>query len=168
VGGAGLCRLAVVAGADLTRFPFEIRPITDPSPELALLADLALSEGIRNVSMLAEDFKAKRISSDDGVLILGAWQGTKLLGIGGRTRCPNVKGALRMRRFFVAPEARRLGIARAIAQMLLTDANKHCELVTCNARASDAAPLFWEALGFDRSDLDGLTHAFHLSARPIP
>jgi GNAT superfamily N-acetyltransferase len=118
--------------------------------------------------MLAEDFKAKRISLDDGALILGAWQGTKLLGIGGRTWCPNVKGALRMRRFFVAPEARRLGIARAIAQMLLTDADKHCELVTCNAAASDAAPLFWEALGFDRSNHDGISHAFHLSARPIP
>ncbi len=140
----------------------------DHSPELVALADLALMEGVKNVSMLAEDFKTKRISLDDGALILGAWQGTKLIGIGGRTWCPNVKGALRMRRFFVAPEARRQGIARVIAQMLLTDAEKHCELVTCNARASDAAPLFWEALGFDRSDLDGITHALHLSARAIP
>jgi GNAT superfamily N-acetyltransferase len=144
-----------------------MRPIKQFSPELALLAEIALSEGVRNVAMLAEDLKANGISNDDDVLILGTWRRTKLLAIGGRTWCPNVGGALRMRRFFVAPQARRLGVARAMAQMLLSDADQHCDIVTCNACASDAAPLFWESLGFERSDHNGITHTLQLSARRV-
>lgn len=154
--------------------PLIIRPLSHNSEELRRLADVALAEGVRNVSRLAEALPFQQpiagyhdgLGDKAGEMILAAWQGSHLLGVGGRTWCPDVEGALRMRRFYVAPLARRRGIAHRLVAALLADADAYCEFVTCNAAASDAAPLFWEAVGFVPFDHAGITHLLNLSQRP--
>jgi hypothetical protein len=37
---------------------------------------------------------------------------------------------------------------------------EHVDTLTCNARASAAAPPFWEAMGFTPVDIAGITHRF--------
>jgi GNAT superfamily N-acetyltransferase len=141
-----------------------LRPLERYHNELESLSIIALLEAVRNVSLLAEDFKANNIPKDGATLILGAWKGRSLVGVGGRTWCPHVSSALRMRRFFVAPIARRQGIARAMVSLLLADASKYCSRITCNARATPFAPLFWESLGFIATDVPGITHSFKLTS----
>ena len=85
------------------------------------------------------------------------------MALGGLTRCPDRAGALRVRRFYVGPTARRTGIATALATRLLDLAQPHTSTVTCNAGASDAAAPFWESMGFERTaTIAGVTHLRHL------
>jgi GNAT superfamily N-acetyltransferase len=91
------------------------------------------------------------------------------IGIGGLAQCPDVPGALRMRRFYVAPLYRRHGVARGLAQRLIEDVEGATTTLTCNARASAAAPPFWESMGFEPVDAPGITHLRHLSSSgPYP
>lgn len=87
------------------------------------------------------------------------------VAVGGLARCPNVIGALRVRRFYVSPTARRQGIARDLATRLIDGAAPHTSRVTCNARASAAAAPFWESLGFTPVATNGITHVLDLPAR---
>lgn len=123
------------------------------------LAAQAEREGIRNVRALVEGWRDGSLRFDGpGERLLAAVAGTEVVGVGGLTACPHVPGALRVRRFYVAPGWRRRGVARTLARPLLDGAWTHTDLVTCNARASAAAPLFWESLGFTPVDRAGITH----------
>ena len=62
------------------------------------------------------------------------------------------------------PGERRHGIARDLATRLIDSAAHHTSMVTCNARASAAAPPFWESLGFTPVATDGITHVLDLPA----
>lgn len=106
----------------------------------------AEGEGHRHMARLAQElasgatrFKALFAAFDDGALV----------GVGGVTDEPadTPSPALRMRRLYVSPRARRTGVARAIASALLQEAFDQVEMVTVHAGA-DAAARFWEAQGF--------------------
>lgn len=97
-----------------------------------------------------------------GESVLAATSGDEVVGIGGLTRCPHVDGALRVRRFYVLPGWRRRGVARALAAQLVDHGFRHAETITCNARASAAAPRFWESVDFvPTSAIEGVTHWRH-------
>ena len=49
------------------------------------------------------------------------------------------------------------GEAPLVARRASDDAATHTSTVTCNAKASAAAPPFWESLGFRSVDTDGIT-----------
>ena len=141
----------------------QIRPATATTAEdLEPLATEAAHRGIRNVGTLRSDW-ASGAQRFDGVgeQLLLAWSSGVVVGVGGLTVCPHVPGARRVRRFYVAEAARRRGVARALAERLLTIGFEHTEVITCNARASAAAPPFWESLGFEPVDVDGITHMLH-------
>ena len=136
---------------------------------LATLAAESASFGIRNVSALVEQWSdgSQRFSRPgEGLLVAlastdGAGDGAiddGAIGVGGLTWCPHVPDALRVRRFYVAEAWRRRGVARALAVSLLEVGSEHADVITCNARASDAAPPFWESLGFTPVDTEGITH----------
>jgi GNAT superfamily N-acetyltransferase len=96
-------------------------------------------------------------------LLVAARQHGGAVAVGGLSWCPDVAGALRVRRFYVSPTTRRHGIARELATRLIEGARHHTSKVTCNAQASAAAPPFWESLGFAPVAADGITHVLDLS-----
>jgi GNAT superfamily N-acetyltransferase len=87
-------------------------------------------------------------------MLLAAYVGDALAGIGGLTREPAIAGALRVRRFYVAIAHRRHGTGRTIAEALLR--RTAVRTITCNAAAGSEA--FWQALGFVPDRRDGRTH----------
>ena len=104
----------------------------------------AEAEGHRNMARLAAE-----MASTPGMftVVLAAFEGGELVGIGGVTPEPTDPSVQRMRRLFVARRARRLGVARAIANGLLAEALQHAKTVTAHAGNAGAAR-FWEAMGF--------------------
>ncbi len=154
-----------------------VRLIKAADPLPAGLDDLAIeatAAGIRNVGTLIQQWESgdNRFNREGEALIIAvasgrvqsdfaSQSGVAAVGVGGLSQCPDVPGALRVRRFYVATAWRRRGIARAIALRLISTGFAHTETLTCNARASAAAPPFWEHLGFEPTDRPGITHVLH-------
>lgn len=140
--------------------PFSVVAAEDLLPDgLISLAGQADREGIRIVSTVLERWRdgTERFRAP-GEAILAATSGGEVVGIGALTQCPNVGGALRMRRFYVDPAWRRRGVARELARALIAAGFEHTDVITCNAGASDAAVPFWESMGFSPVDAEGITH----------
>ncbi len=128
---------------------------------LAALAEDALREGVRNVSMLISrwvDGSETYQLPGENLLVAIDPTDASVVGVGGLSVCPDVPGALRVRRFYVAHDWRRRGVARALAEQIMADGARSTELLTCNAAASDAARPFWESMGFVPSTVAGITH----------
>ncbi len=127
--------------------------VFDDLPEgFAALRDEAQAEGHRHMSRLAEEWTsgAQRFAGD-GEALLAAMLGGDLVGVGGITLEPTEasESALRMRRLYVAPRARRMGVARTLATALAQEGFGHAALITVHA-GNPAADLFWEAQDFER------------------
>jgi len=103
-----------------------------------------------------------------GESLLVGWRPTdgRIVAVGGLAWCPNVNGALRVRRFYVSPGSRRQGVARNLARRLIEVGTAHTAVLTCNARASPAAPPFWESLGFRPLEAIGITHRLDIVSSP--
>ena len=71
------------------------------------------SEGINIVRRVRSDWVsgAERFSRPEEHLLVATNDQGRPLALGGLTRCPDRAGALRVRRFYVGPTARRTGIA---------------------------------------------------------
>lgn len=123
----------------------------------------AAAEGVRNMARLGEEFG----SADDPYVEPGAMfaalVGGDLAGLGGVTVEIGLdEPAMRMRRLYVRPGFRRSGVARALAGAMMQQGFQTAPLLTLNARASAAAPPFWEAMGFAPAALPGVTHILRL------
>jgi GNAT superfamily N-acetyltransferase len=137
--------------------PLEIEPMLAALPVGfdALRAD-ALAEGFRQVERLAADWEAGTTRFDrDGEALLAARLNGVLVGIGGLTIEPVVPGALRMRRFYVRPAFRRIGVGRRLVTALLAGVGGDRSITVHAAPASIA---FWESVGFNPDPRDGYTH----------
>jgi len=137
--------------------PLELEPVLDALPAgFDVLRADALAEGFRQVERLAADWEAGTTRFDrDGEALLAARLNGVLVGIGGLTIEPVVPGALRMRRFYVRPAFRRLGVGRRLVTALLVgvDGNRS---ITVNAAPASIA--FWERVGFSPDPCDRHTH----------
>lgn len=123
------------------------------------LAEEAEREGIRVLSAVVGQWVDGTLRFDaPGEAILAATSVDGVVGIGALSVCPHVAGALRVRRFYVAPSWRRRGVARALATELIANGFGRVDTITCNAQASLAAPPFWESMGFVPVDTAGITH----------
>jgi GNAT superfamily N-acetyltransferase len=82
-----------------------------------------------------------------------------LSAIGGLTAEPQPQGepAMRIRRPYVHPEARRAGVGTVLVNALVQEALDSVRLVTVNAAAT-LAPAFWTGLGFVRVQGRPWTH----------
>lgn len=123
--------------------------IQDDLPEdFGRLRAAADAEGFRALARLAAEWAQDR---DAFVCLLGAMQDDRLAAIGGLTPEPEPQdqAAMRVRRLYVDPAARRSGVGRTLVNALLQEALDSVSLVTINARDT-LAPAFWTALGFER------------------
>ena len=104
------------------------------------------AEGHRHMSRLAAEIATGETRFE---ALLAAFQDGALVGVAGMTiePSPTPEPALRLRRLFISPRARRSGIARTLATALLSEAFGRVALVTVHAGSPEAA-LFWESLGF--------------------
>jgi GNAT superfamily N-acetyltransferase len=137
--------------------PLELEPVLDALPVGfdALRAE-ALAEGFRQVERLAADWQAGKTRFDrDGEVLLAARLNGVLVGIGGLTIEPVVPRALRMRRFYVRPAFRRIGVGRRLVTALLAGVDGE-RSITVNAAPASIA--FWERAGFNPDPRDGHTH----------
>ena len=137
--------------------PLELERVLDALPPgFEVLRAEALAEGFRQVERLAADWQAGRTRFDrDGEALLAARLNGVLVGIGGLTIEPVVPDALRMRRFYVRPAFRRIGIGRRLVTALLVGVDGK-RSITVNAAPASIA--FWERVGFDPDPCDGHTH----------
>jgi GNAT superfamily N-acetyltransferase len=136
--------------------------IPDGMAELGREAD---AEGIRIVSTVIGrwlDGTQRYDETGELVLVARTDHPHRIVAVGGLTRCPNVAGALRVRRFYVSPTVRRRGIAAQLARRLIDEGGQHTSVITCNAQASPAAAPFWESIGFVPVDIPGITHRLHV------
>ena len=124
----------------------------------------AAAEGYRMLDRLATEWAsgAHRFTRP-GEALLAAYSHDVLAGIGGLTVEPAIAGAFRMRRFYVRPGYRRVGVARRLALALLDRLPRSGQTITVNA-AGGSEP-FWEALGFARVQGAGWTHSLILHLR---
>ena len=113
------------------------------------LAGAAAAEGFRMLDVLAREWAhgETRFDRAGEALFAAQDEAGRLLGIGGITRDPWAD-ALRMRRFYVRPEARRSGVGRALALAGIAQA-RGAGVALLRLRAPEAAFTFWQSLGFE-------------------
>jgi GNAT superfamily N-acetyltransferase len=143
-----------------------LEPVIGELPaDFTIIQEEARGEGYRFVDRLANEWVSGAIRfSRAGEMLLAAYVGTALAGIGGVTVDPVVPDALRMRRFYVRTPFRKRGIGRKLAEILLERAFHTVSVVTVNA--GPGSNPFWERLGFIPDIRDGHTHALRLLQPP--
>jgi len=140
---------------------FSLVEIAETLPaDVQVLRNATRKEGHRFIDRLCDDWlSGKNTFSKDHEILLLAYNGNSIAGVGGLTHDPVVPNALRMRRFYVLPQFRRMGLAKQIVDYLLERAVNSEMTVTENAGTKDA-PAFWEAIGFSKCVLDDVTHVY--------
>ncbi|RLQ89354.1 GNAT family N-acetyltransferase [Notoacmeibacter ruber] len=118
------------------------------------------AEGFDTISVLSDEWSAglNRFERPGEILLLAKVDG-ETAGIGGITHDFVEAGYLRMRRFYVRPSFRRLGVGRQIAMHVLKHATPFNRPIILHADGPDAE-MFWPTLGFVPIDRAHTTHLF--------
>lgn len=132
--------------------PQIVRILDEPPEGFEALVGEARAEGVRNMSLLAEQW-----GRDPALTLFAAFVGGDLAGVGGVSPEAAIP-AMRMRRLYVRPAHRRSGVARALAGAMMQQGLEAADTLTVNAQASAAAGPFWEAMGFEPVVAAGYTH----------
>lgn len=126
----------------------------------AALAAVARAEGVRNMQALAQQWGEDGAAFAEPGALFAAYVDGELAGVGGVTAQNDLaEPAMRMRRLYVAPTFRRHGVGQALAGAMIQQGLQAARLLIANARASDAAPPFWETMGFEPIEGVDFTHA---------
>ena len=138
----------------------QIVRVVEALPEgFEALRAAARGEGIRNMDMLAEQWADGRQRFEEPGALFAAFVDGELAGVGGVTpQAGLAEPAMRMRRLYVAPAFRRAGVGQVLAGAMIQQGLQAARLLTANARASTAAPPFWEAMGFSGVTGADFTH----------
>ena len=124
----------------------------------------ASGEGVRNMALLAEGWRAGERFQGDGEALFAAFLAGTLAGIGGMSIETSAnEPARRLRRFYVSPRFRRQGVATALSAALIHEGLDSVGLLTVNAAASPAAGPFWEKQGFTADATGPWTHVLRRS-----
>lgn len=135
----------------LTRFP----PIG-----FGQLRAEAEAEGFGHIERLAAEWEERSQRFQlDGEALFAALLDDKLSGVAGITHDPVLPPslALRVRRFYVRPEARRQGVGRALLRRITQHGLRHAPVLIVNA-ANPLAAAFFEGCGFTAVDEPAFTH----------
>jgi len=139
------------------------RVVEDLPGEFAVIRAEAAAEGVRNMAALAEQWASGDQRFDEPGALFAAFAGGALAGVGGVTVETGLgEPAMRMRRLYVRPAFRGAGVGRLLAAAMMQQGLQQAPLLTANARATEAAGPFWEAMGFTPVDWPGVTHLFRL------
>ena len=127
---------------------------------LPVLAAEARAEGYRMLDVIAREWAdgSMRFTGQGEALFAAHDAAGRLCGIGGITRDPWAE-ALRMRRFYVAPQRRGAGVGAALARAALEVA-RSSGAGQVRLRAPAGAFAFWERMGF--APLNGDVQATHV------
>jgi len=140
-----------------------------PSGLDALVAE-AMAEGFAALERMRRAWRDGSNRFDrDGEALWTATRAGRLAGICGLNRDPYLEtgGVARLRHLYVAREARRLGIGRALVDAALAHARGRFHWMRLRTHARDARA-FYAALGFDAPPpalAADATHAWPLDAR---
>lgn len=128
-----------------------LRPLLPEGADFAALEEQSLREGHRMVRRLGENWKnGSNRFSRPGEILLGAYSGSLLAGVGGRNVDPyrdDVRMG-RIRHLYIRTDHRRLGVGRHLMEALISDAGTFFDCL--NVRAPPEAFAFYERLGFSR------------------
>lgn len=123
----------------------------------------ATAEGVRNMELLAAQWSSREQRFDEPGALFAAYVGGALAGVGGVTvETGLAEPAMRMRRLYVRPGFRGAGVGRRLAAAMMQQGLQEAPMLTTNARATEAAGPFWEAMGFTAVEWPGVTHVFRL------
>jgi ribosomal protein S18 acetylase RimI-like enzyme len=132
----------------------ELREIHRLDPDaLAPLLAASAAEGFRFVARLADEWASGAERFDRrGAVLLGAYDGARLVAVGGVTPDPSAgqSGFARLRHVYVLPEARRLGVGSRLVRALESEAAAWYYHALVLRTDTDGAARFYEALGYDR------------------
>lgn len=137
-----------------------IRPVSDVTPEIMALAETAKQEGHNNVRTLVDEFASGENRFDkSGEALLGAYQDDRLVGICGLNVDPyeTAEPVARVRRLYVLPEVRRLGVATALVAQLEVLAARRFQRIQLFT-ASREAGRFYERLGYQPTERRKVSH----------
>ncbi|MFT3926940.1 MAG: GNAT family N-acetyltransferase [Myxococcales bacterium] len=147
-------------GARVARAVPRLSIVMDGLPDgFSALHRCAEKEGFAHLSRLAAAWENGPSTPSPGEVLMEVRAQEQLVAIGALTAEPaeSMKGALRVRRFYVHPHFRRRGLGRLLASALLDHGRAHSRAFTLHApRPSSRA--FWEAMGFVVDERDGFSH----------
>lgn len=119
-----------------------------PAHEIEELTRESEAEGFCFLARLRDEWRAGvNRFSNTGEALFGAFEGGKLLAVGGLNREADDCG--RLRRFYVKRNARRQGLGRLLVQHILRFAREHYSRVVLRTD-TEIADQFYVALGFTR------------------
>jgi ribosomal protein S18 acetylase RimI-like enzyme len=131
----------------------DIRSLVPPCwPQLAPLMKASREEGFFFLSRLEHEYLSRQVRFDGaGEMLLGAFQGSAIVGIAGLTRDPydNDQRTGCVRHVYVLPQCRRRGIGKS----LLTDIERHGKThFTVLVLRTDtlAAANFYQRIGYEQ------------------
>ncbi|WP_327211219.1 GNAT family N-acetyltransferase [Rhizobium leguminosarum] len=135
----------------------QIVELPDQFDQLLLEAE---AEGFEMISVLQDEWRsgANRFERPGEILALATIDG-EVAGIGGTTQDFMDSGWLRMRRFYVRPAYRRLGVGRQIALFVLEHAKAFARPIVLYT-AGPEAEVFWPTIGFTPIERENTTHIF--------
>jgi len=131
------------------------------------LVEQARAEQFHSIDRLMNDWLAETNRFDlPGETLIGGYTEDRLVAIGGLNRDPYGQAARtgRLRRFYVLPEFRRMGVGRQLVDTLLDHASGHFEKVRLRTN-SGVASKFYENCGFVRIDDPEATHEWLIGKR---
>jgi GNAT superfamily N-acetyltransferase len=135
----------------------ETRVLIPPSwLELAPLISASREEGYLFLVRLEHEYLSGRIRFDAaGETLLGIFENSVLVGIGGPTRDPdsNVEGAGRVRHVYVLPESRHRGIGKMLLAEIELRARTHFNALVLRTD-NMAAAQFYQRVGYEPVDSD--------------
>jgi N-acetylglutamate synthase-like GNAT family acetyltransferase len=141
---------------------YRLVPITGLDVRLVRLREEAAREGFRLVTRLIDDWASRSNTFDQpGERLIGAVRAGELLGFCGLNRDPFVaqSDVGRLRHLYVTKAERRSGIGTALVLHLLHDARGAFRIVRLRTGTVEAT-LFYEGLGFRRTQEDSATHVW--------
>ena len=130
---------------------------------LHILVSEALAEGHSfPESLLADLLSGANRFEGPGEVLLGAFDGSTLIAVGGLNRDPYTEevGVGRIRRVYVLCGSRGTGVGTLLVRALMSRAAPHYHTVALRAATEDAGR-FFEELGFSPSSVrNGATHVW--------
>lgn len=135
----------------------------DEAP-ISALAEAALREGYAHIDRLIENWgRGSNRFDRQGEALLAAFNDSEMIAIGGLNRDPYATDPLigRVRHLYVMPMSRRMGVGRRLVAEIVDVARESFNFLRVRAAKGDA-PLFYDSIGFQRSDDPYASHLMKL------